>query len=81
MVVVDRLTKYANFIALMHPYTAKKVDEVFVTNIVRLHGMPTAMASDRDPIFLSTFWKEFFTLHGTQLKMSSAYHPLVRRRW
>jgi len=75
MVVVDRLTKYAHFIALTHPYTAKKVAEVFVSNIVRLHGMPTAIVSDRDPIFLSTFWKEFFALQGTQLKMSSAYHP------
>jgi len=75
MVVVDRLTKYAHFIALAHPYTTKKVAEVFIANVVRLHGMPTAMVSDRDPIFLSTFWKEFFTLQGTQLKMSSAYHP------
>jgi hypothetical protein len=75
MVVVDRLTKYAHFIALAHPYTAKKVAEVFIANVVHLHGMPIAMVSDRDHIFLSTFWKEFFTLQGTQLKMSSTYHP------
>jgi hypothetical protein len=66
MVVVDRLTKYAHFIALAHPYTAKKVSEVFIANVVRLHGMPTTMVSDRDPIFLSTFWKEFFTIQGTR---------------
>lgn len=75
MVVVDRLTKYAHFMSLTHPYTTKKIAEVFITNIVPLHGIPTAMVSDRDPIFLSNFLKEFFTLQGTQLKMSSTYHP------
>lgn len=51
MVVVDRFTKYAHFVALTHPYTARKVAALFVTNIVRLHGVPKSMVSDRDLVF------------------------------
>ena len=47
----------------------------FVEGIVKLHGMPKTIVSDWDPIFISKFWHEFFTLSGAQLKMSSAYHP------
>ncbi|RVW67435.1 Retrovirus-related Pol polyprotein from transposon 17.6 [Vitis vinifera] len=75
MVVVDRLSKYAHFIALSHPFSAKMIAEKFVENIIKLHGMPKSIISDRDPIFVSKFWQEFFTMSGTQLKLSSAYHP------
>jgi len=74
-VVVDRLSKSAHFLALAHPYTAKIVAEKFVDGVVKLHGMPRSIISDRDPIFISHFWREFFKLSGTKLKMSSAYHP------
>lgn len=75
LVVVDRMSKYAHFIALSHPYTAKDVADVFVRNVVRLHGIPKTIVSDRDRIFVSVFWRELFKMLGTQLKMSSAYHP------
>jgi hypothetical protein len=75
MVVVDKFSKFAHFIPLLHPYSASKVAQVFLDNIFRLHGMPTHIVSDRDPIFTSTFWKEFFKLAHTTLCMSSAYHP------
>lgn len=55
MVVVDRLTKYAQFMSLSHPYTAEKVADVFINNVMWLHGIPKAMVSDRDPIFLGNF--------------------------
>lgn len=74
-VVVDRLSKYGHFIPLKHPYTAKKIAEVFTKEIVRLHGVPQSIVGDRDPLFVSLFWKEVFRLQGTVLKMSSSYHP------
>ncbi|MCH80642.1 retrotransposon protein, partial [Trifolium medium] len=75
MVIVDRLSKYVHFVPLKHPYTAKTIAEIFVREVVRLHGIPLSIVSDRDPIFMSNFWQELFKLQGTHLKMSTAYHP------
>lgn len=56
-VVVDRFSKVAHFMAISHPYTAAKVAQVFLDNIYKLHGMPSSIVSDRDPVFTSIFWK------------------------
>lgn len=61
MVVVDRLTKAAHFIALSHPYTASDVAQAFLDNIYKLHGLPATIISDRDPIFTSASGKLYFT--------------------
>ena len=74
-VVVDRLSKYAHFVALSHPYSAAVVAQLFIDHIFKLHGMPQSIVSDRDPVFMSKFWKEFFTMQGSSLCFSSRYHP------
>ena len=80
MVVVDRLTKYGHFIPFKHPFTAATVAKTFVTNVVRLHGIPTSIISDRDKVFLSSFWQTLFRMQGTHLCMSSSYHPQTDRQ-
>lgn len=72
---MDRLTKFAHFLSLPTNYTAHSLAALFYAEIYRLHGMPKTILSDRDPLFLSTFWKAFFQLQGTTLAHSSAYHP------
>ena len=75
LVVVNRLSKFAHFGGLTHLFSAKKVTDLFVWDIVRLYGIPRSIVSDRDPIFMSNFWKELFHLQGTKLHHISAYHP------
>ena len=65
----------SDFISLKQPFTTKVVVKNFVREVVRLHGFPKAIINDKDPIFLSNFWKELFKLQGTKLKMSTSYHP------
>ncbi|KAL6312566.1 hypothetical protein AAG906_005983 [Vitis piasezkii] len=66
-VVVDRLTKYGHFMLLPHPYTAKMVAQLFLDSVYKLHGLPHSITCDRDPIFTSVFWQEFFKLQGVSL--------------
>lgn len=75
MVVLDHTIKYAHFIALKHPYSIKSVAEVFVKEVVCLHGFPSSIVSYRDRVFISNFCIELFKLVGTKLHKSSAYHP------
>lgn len=59
LMVVDRLSKYGQFIALKHSYLGKTVAEAFMKEVVRLHSMPRSIVSDRDPIFTIQFWVEY----------------------
>jgi hypothetical protein len=75
LTVVDRFSKYAHFVPLGHPYMATSVAKVFFEEIVRLHGLPESIVSDRDPVFTSKFWTELFKLSGVKLQLTSAFHP------
>jgi hypothetical protein len=74
MVVVDKFSRYAHFVPLAHPFTAFSVAMAYMKDIYRLHSLPEAIVSDRDPIFTSTLWQELFRLTQTELRMSSARH-------
>jgi hypothetical protein len=73
--VVDKFSKYSHFIKLKQPFSALQVAHLFMEHIYKLHGMPTAIVSNRDKIFTGLPWKELFKLSGTRLAMSFAYHP------
>jgi hypothetical protein len=75
MVFFDGLTKYAHLCALQHPFTASTVAQIFMDNIFKVHGMHHSIVFDRDPTFTINFWQELFKLQGTQLHLSTTYHP------
>ncbi|KAL0556960.1 hypothetical protein IC582_005478 [Cucumis melo] len=74
-VVVDRLTKSAHFVSGKSTYTASKWAQLYMSEIVRLHGVPVSIVSDRDARFTSKFWKGLQTAMGTRLDFSTAFHP------
>lgn len=74
-VIVDRLTKYSHFIALVHPISASSLAQVFMEEVYRLHGLPSYIVSDRGTIFTSTFWRELMQKLGVQQQLSTSYHP------
>ena len=75
MTVVDRLTKMAHFIPLPGPPTAHDMANVFIKQIVRIHGLPDDMVSDRGSQFVSAFWRELCRVMSVKLKHSTSYHP------
>lgn len=75
IVVVDRFSKYATFIAAPKHVTAEATAHLFFAQIVKYWGLPKDIVSDRDPRFAGIFWTELFKLLGSKLSMSSSYHP------
>ncbi|KAA0061233.1 pol protein [Cucumis melo var. makuwa] len=74
-VVVDRLTKSAHFVPGKSTYTASKCAQLYMFEIVRLHGVSVSIVSDRDARFTSKFWKGLQTAMGTRLDFSTTFHP------
>src|SRR6266481_4413398 len=75
LVVIDRLTSQVHLLPTTTHATSKEVAWTFLKEIVRLHGVPDSIVSDRDTKFTSSFWKELHQLMGTKFLMSTAFHP------
>ncbi|XP_075507663.1 uncharacterized protein LOC142544505 [Primulina tabacum] len=69
------LSKSANFIPYDRTCTYKKMAKLYIDHVVRLHGVPITIVSDRDPRFTSKFWSSLQSSLGSKLAMSTAYHP------
>ena len=74
-VIVDRLTKSAHFLPIRWGCTLDHLAKRYVNEIVKLHGVPISIVSDRDPRFTSRFWKSFQEALGTRLNFSTSFHP------
>jgi hypothetical protein len=74
-VVVDKLTKLVHVMATTTKVTAKEFALLFFDNVVRLHGVPEAVITDRDTRFTSLFWKELMKLMNIEQRLGSAFHP------
>ena len=74
-VIVDRLTKSAHFLPINVEDSMEKLTQLYVDEIVRLHGVPVSIMSDRDPRFTSRFWPSLQAALGTRLHFSTTFHP------
>ena len=75
LVIIDCFTSQVHLIPMTTCVTAREVAWLFFIEIMRLHGVPESIVSDRDMKFTSIFWKELHWLMGTKLLMLTAFHP------
>ncbi|GKE92424.1 putative reverse transcriptase domain-containing protein [Tanacetum coccineum] len=74
-VIVDRLTKSAHFIPTRETESMETLTRLYIKEIVSRHGVPISIISDHDSHFKSRFWQSLQSALGTQLDMSTEYHP------
>ena len=77
-VIVDRFTKSAHFLLVKTTYTVEQYAELYIKEIVRFHGTPRSIVSDRDPTFTSKFWESLHKAIGTQLRFSTVTPYFLR---
>lgn len=75
VVFVDKLSKMVHWVATHTAVTAAELARLMFDHVVRLHGLPESIVSDRDTRFTSHFWSSLWELCGTKLAMSTAFHP------
>ena len=75
LTVVDKATKMCHFVPCSEKISAKEVAQLYWQEIGRLHGIPSAIISDRDVRFTSRFWRELWRVLGTDLRIGSGFHP------
>ena len=75
VVFVDKMSKMVHLVATKTEVTAPQLAEIFWSTVVRHHGLPSSIVSDRDPRFTGHFWRALWKCLGTQLTMSTAFHP------
>ncbi|GKF10465.1 putative reverse transcriptase domain-containing protein [Tanacetum coccineum] len=74
-VIVDRLTKFAHFLPIRENDPLDKLARLYLNRIVARNGIPASIICDRDGRFTSNFWRSFQKALGTDISMSTAYHP------
>ena len=77
LTVVDRTTKMVHLAPVKQTITGADTAQVYWNIVGKLHGIPRSIVSDRDPRFISKFWREFWKILGSSLWMSSAYQPQI----
>ena len=75
MVVLKKLSNESHFIPIKTIHKTTNIVDIFVNKILKLHGIPKVITSDRDPKFTGNFWKSLFKGLDTKLNFSTAYHP------
>ena len=73
--IFDRMIKSSRFLAVKTTYSAEDYATLYINEILRLHGVPLSIISDRGPQFTSHFWKSFQKGLGTQVNLSTTFHP------
>ncbi|GJW23214.1 putative reverse transcriptase domain-containing protein [Tanacetum coccineum] len=74
-VIVDRFTKSAHFLPMKETDSTEKLMRLYMKEIVARHGIPVSVISDHDSHFTSRVWQSLHKALGTQLNLSTAYHP------
>jgi len=77
LVIVDKLIKYSHIIACKEKFIAEQLGYIILDRLIRYHGIPKGLTSDRDKLFTSNYWKTLLPMLGTRLRMSTAYHPVT----
>jgi transposase InsO family protein len=75
MVLVDKLKKDAHFVPVKKTHIVANIAEIYMKEIVRLHGIPRTIISDRDTKFTSNLWRGLFKGFGTNMNFITTYHP------